>query len=231
MKYLKIIVHTFISIGIVGCTTNKLMVKDQYMTLDEVIHFTDSISKKYYVDSKLNINYIKGHPILYSKRKNLEDKILYASPVGNWVTFTDSLGEFNRIPNLTIEQKNRIEVMKDSMANNMLCAFGGIMGKVALNKESELLYDIAYSQLNTENPIVLHCDVHIVNMATSDTIRVEAKNHRCQVISNPPLVFVSVFDVDYEGQTFVFHEIYDIRVQSSKNKTTKKFTRGIYQIK
>ena len=216
---------------LMGCTTKKLIVNDSHMTLDEVVYFTDSISKLYYVDSKLNLDYIKEHPISYTNRKKLEDKIIYASPVYNWVTVTDSIGEFRRITDFTEEQKHHIEVMKDSITYNRFCTHGGIMGSIELFEGHDLVYDIAYYQLRTEEPKVLHCDVKVVNKTANDTIRVEAKNHRFSVLSNPPLVLACVFEVDYGGHTFVFHEIKDIRTMSNKEKTEIQYTRECYQIK
>lgn len=214
-----------------GCSTKRSIIKDQYMSLDEVILFTDSISNNYYVDSRLNINYIKEHPISYSNRKKLEDKIYCASPIYNWITVSDSIGEFKRITNFTEEQKRRIEMMKDSISYNMSCSHGGINGSLELYEGHELIYDIAYYQLKTEDPQILHCDVSVVNKTTGDTIRVEAKNHRFHVLSNPPFILASVFDIEYEGHTFAFHEIKDVRTLNNKEKKKMQYTRGCYKIR
>ena len=63
---------------------------------------------------------------------------------------------------------------------------------------------------------------------SKDTTAVEIRHLRCNVLSNPPLIYAGVFDIVYKERTYIVHFLYDIRTYLNKSKHKFQSTQGCY---
>ena len=212
--------------------TVKASAQEQYLSFEETVHRIDSICSTYYINYELNKDYLRQHPVSLSQWKALEGKIKSASPVWNWIPVSDSLGSFVGIKDVSKEQRKRIDEMSDSVGRSTVYNQGNLNGTFPLDDNHDLSYFIGFDRLDTPDKMVVRtCEIGVIDKTSQDTTWVKPLNHWYRRLSNPPVVYASVFDVEWEGHVYVVHEIFDIRTLFNRKKEEFQYTRACYQIK
>ena len=219
----------FLLVLMAGCVP-KFIVKERYMTLDESVRKIDSLCTTYFMNSDLNLDYLRQHPIAVSKWRIVENRLLTASPVSNRQTNVQELGTFWPKSNLTAEDEKRIQEMQDSISANRKWQQAGIEGTFSLDEDHSICYRIKYDGLDVNDMKVLVSNVGIVDLRTNDTTKVEPKHLWYSLIKNPPLTFATVFDVEHNNETYVVQEIFDIRTRYSRKDSKFRHTRSCFKI-
>ena len=70
----------------------------------------------------------------------------------------------------------------------------------------------------------------VVDLKINDTTQVEMQKHCYALLSYQPLVIVEVFEVDFDGHTYVVHELYDERTQVNLKEQKSQPSRDCFQI-
>ena len=225
-------VYAFLLLMLLFGWTAKASAQEQYLTFDETVHRIDSICKTYFINYELNREYLRQHPVPLSKWKTLEGKITSASPVRNWVPVSDSLGSFVGIRDISKDQRKRIDEMTDSLICNQLWNRGTLEGTFPLDDSHDLSYFIVFDRIDTPDKMfVYNSEIGVIDKTSQDTTWVKPKNHWYRRLSNPPAVYASVFDVEWDGHTYVVHEIFDVRTMFNRKEEKTQHTRACYQIK
>ena len=210
----------------------RVSAQEQYMSFEETVHRIDSICNTYYINYELNKDYLRQYPVLLSQWKALEGKIKSASPVWNWIPVSDSLGSFVGIKDVSKEQRRRIDEMRDSVGRSTVYNQGNLNGTFPLDDNHDLSYFIGFDRLDTPDKMVVRtCEIGVIDKTSQDTTWVKPLNHWYRRLSNPPVVYASVFDVEWDGHIYVVHEIFDVRTLFNRKKEEFQYTRACYQIK
>ena len=202
------------------------------MMQSETFQKIDSLCKAYFIHYRLNTDYLRRHPVKRSEWKRLENHITSASPVRNGIPIKDSLGCFEGIKDVGPNRLSRINEMKDSIRNCSVWNSGVLNGVFSLDADHDLSYFLCFDRLDSSDSITIRTqEIGIVNKNTNDTTWVEPKNHRFAKLSNPPLIYASVFDVEWNGHLYAVHEIFDIRTVFNRRNEVFQYTRSCYQIR
>ncbi len=86
--------------AICGCTPRSV-VKDPFLTAEEVTHEVDSLARIFFVDAKLNHGYLEKHPLRASQLGRLKQQIISVSPAFNNESDSCSMGVFRSLPLIT----------------------------------------------------------------------------------------------------------------------------------
>ena len=203
------------------------VVKDAYMTTDEVVRIVDSLAKTYYVDAKLNVDYLEKHPMKQSERKKLKEIIVYASPISSYHRPDDSLGVFRSLPVKTDEDRAKVRRLGDSISWSTVYTHCMMEEKEDLSDRYQLFYSLAFHRMNAGMELQRQ-KVVVIDRQTNDSIDVEMRDLKCCVLSNPPQVYALVFSVEFEGHVYVVHNLSDVRTLFNRKKDKLQKTKGCY---
>ena len=216
MKVVKSCFYALLTMLFVGCTPRSA-VKDPYLTTAEVTHKVDSLARIFYVDAKLNHDYLEKHPLRVSEMKSLKQKIISTSPAFNNEKTSDSIGEFRSLPLVTGKDTARMQELKDSVHENSVydrCSFGDT---ICLSERYYLSYEAGFSRLDTDHMWGHPIYAYIVDNLTNDSVKADVSDLKYAKLSNAPLVFAFAFTFKYDGHTYLFHRIYDVRIDLNLN--------------
>lgn len=216
-------------IVLMGCASQK-KVKDVYMTSEEVAGYVDSLARIYYVDAKLNRNYLERHPLRFSEREKLKDAVVYASPISSYQRPADSLGVFRALPMNTDEDKAKVQRLADSISHATRYTHSMLEETEMLTDRHKLVYSLAFHRMDTSMELQKQRAV-VIDLQSSDSIDVEMKNMCFSVLSNPPLVYALAFSIEFGGRKYVVHYLYDIRTFFNRGEDKFQKTKGCYVVK
>lgn len=201
---------------ICGCTPRSA-VKDPFLTTAEVTHKVDSLARIFYVDAKLNHDYLEKHPLRVSQLERLKQKVISISPAFNNENDSSSIGEFRSLPLITKKDTARMQELKDSVHENSVydrCSFGDT---ICLSERYYLSYEAGFSRLDTDHMWGHPIYAYIVDNLTNDSVKADVSDLKYAKLSNAPLVFAFAFTFKYDGHTYIFHRIYDVRIDLNLN--------------
>ena len=110
----------------------------------------------------------------------------------------------------------------------------GYNADVRLTERHELHYGSVFYPIDSLS--MRHNVSHsfVIDLETNDTTRVDMRKHCYAMLSYKPLVIVDVFEVDFDGHTYVVHELSDERTRANDiDSDEEKFgpSRDCFQIR
>ena len=201
---------------ICGCTPRSA-VKDPFLTTAEVTHKVDSLARIFYVDAKLNHDYLEKHPLRVSEMKSLKQKIISTSPAFNNEKTSDSIGEFRSLPLVTGKDTARIQELKDSVHENRMYDGCGFIDTIYLSEQHHLDYNVGFSHLDTDHAWG-YVYAYIVDNLTNDSVKADVSDFKYAKLGNAPLVHAFTFSFMYDGHKYILHRMFDVRIDFLLNK-------------
>ena len=107
------------------------------------------------------------------------------------------------------------------------CKDGNYADEVMLSDHEQLKYNVVY-QIKDGEMVITRTVADVTDTLSKDTTAVEIRHLRCNVLSNPPLIYAGVFDIVYKERTYIVHFLYDIRTYLNKSKNKFQSTQGCY---
>ena len=220
-----------LSLCLFSCSSQK-MIQEERINTTELKLFVDSLSELYLVDAKLNMDYLNRHPVLKSDMERIEDMIIKASDV--YVVpkmVIDSIGSFCSRPITTMEERQKIRALHDSLSWLKVYPMSILDGQEHLSERYDLNYSLAFNGMDVDKMKNIRKEAFVVNNESKDSTVVEITDLKFAMISKVPQIFAYVFTIDYGGHQYVIHRLYDIRSWSEKRAGKPNKTTGCYQIK
>lgn len=107
------------------------------------------------------------------------------------------------------------------------CTDGNYADEAMLSDHELLKYNVVY-HIKDGEMVITRTVADVTDTLSKDTTSVEISHLRCNVLSNPPLIYAGVFDIVYKERTYVVHFLYDIRTYLNKSKHKFQNTQGCY---
>ena len=110
-----------------------------------------------------------------------------------------------------------MQELKDSVHENSVydrCSFGDT---ICLSERYYLSYEAGFSRLDTDHMWGHPIYAYIVDNLTNDSVKADVSDLKYAKLSNAPLVFAFAFTFKYDGHTYLFHRIYDVRIDLNLN--------------
>lgn len=207
----KLLLPTII-VALAACSS-----KTSLMSTSEVASYADSLGQEYMVNVSLNLDYLKRHPLTIAEKTALKEKIIHASRAWSDATHLivhDSVGTFTGKEELTSNEYSRMMEKRDSLKWEI--PVDGIAGPLEMEflDRYKICFGYIFSQLRERgDEVFLPKNAYLVDKETNDTTHVSIIDQRYSVISNPPFIAYTSFDVQFNDSIYTFYCLHDIRAK------------------
>ena len=212
-----------------GCRTHNLP-HVECLSTQEVVHMVDSLSEAYRVDAKLNLSYLKSHPIPRSEERKLRMRIITASPVFNpdGNISEDSIGSFRALPVSRSEEQKLQDFW--AVTNEFSHSYPNNKNITdTLSERYGFCYELTFSDLHKNAIKLVSESAKVVDFVTNDSVAVKLKDMRYAQLSKVPLIYAVAFKFDFDGTTYVEHLLFDARTVYNEQRKPN-LTRGFYPL-
>lgn len=230
MKSKKLLLVTMLigALYVVSCGT-------KYVTTEQVINNIDSLSSRYYVDYKPNVDYLNSHPLKKIEKDSMMAIILKSSPaMQKSETVSNQFGTFSPRPIVTKEDSFNLMCLCDSLIDYRPVDISWYHNTIDISDQYSLSYNLGFYGLKEGNmrPILNeNFRADVINKKTGEKTQVELKELSYGQLNKTPLVYAFAFWVEFEEHRYLIHGMHDVRIYHDKLEKKMAFTDGCYMIR